>query len=148
MFAHALHPDVDRYQLGLYLGMAAGIILTVVSLLGEFLGWRNDWGLAGTIMGVVLTGVMGAATLLLGSARRQAVVIASGVVANHTETRAVRGEIHELRGETRGVRAEIHDLRGEVREGNGRLEAGQERQTEVLRDIRDRLPPGGGAPQP
>lgn len=114
-------------------------LLAVVSLAGEFLGWWNDLGEIGTIVGTLGSLLVGVATYQHGADRAQVghvhrAVTSNGETLSSLETKA-DDQLDELE---KLERLEQLDELDKLEQ----LQHGQAEQTRVLEAIRDRLSPG------
>lgn len=114
---------VSLDQLERILWWASGACWAIVALilLGEFQGWWNDAGEVGGIFASIIGGLLTVVALLLNATKSQVRAVRSGVTDNGRRL----GMIHD------GVRTLHHD--------NQQLHQDNERQTEILTEIRDRL---------
>lgn len=115
MGSNELGQIVDKYQAAAAAMIALGLIITAVSVAGEFLGWWHDLGELGTVLGVALTALGIVVAILLGATKR---------------------DVLSVVGEVRTVREEVRVVGDEVRKTGRTLD----RHTDILVEIRDRLP--------
>lgn len=131
-------------------------LLGAVSIAGELLGWWNDLGEIGAIVGTLGSLVVGVATYQHGADRSQVQAVHGSVEANGATLRRLEGKADEqlvqlskLDQLDRLDRLEELEKLDQLDE-LARLETlqvGQGEQTAVLEDIRDHLSPGdAGAP--
>jgi hypothetical protein len=133
----------DPDQLPFTIMIILGVVGFLLSEGGYRLGWWNDFHAWGDILTFVLAVVGAAATFLLGATRGQ-------VQGVRSEVRPVGHGVQQVGHDIRHVRQVgegIGQVRQEVRAAHDDIVARQDRQTEVLTQIRDRLPPGPH-PQP
>lgn len=107
---------------------AVFLLIGVVSLLGEILGWWNDLGEIGSTIGMVGGLMLGIATLVLGAGREQATTIRHYVEKNH-----------ELAHKNHRVAEKSHELLRSSDSTLDKIQLELDEQTGVLRDIRERL---------
>lgn len=143
--------SMDLDQLERYLWWAAGVgwAITFLFVLGEFRGWWNDAGEVGATVGSVLSGLLTVVALLLNATKGQVSAIREGVTDNGRRLGlihdGVRGMDASVQGVDSSVRALDRSVRGldesvrDVDEAVRQLHEDNERQTEVLVEIRDRL---------
>jgi hypothetical protein len=125
----------DRLYLYLKITTAFGLGLLAVSLLGEFLGWWNDWGEAGATVGGIV-GIIGVPlTLWWGPSRKQVRAVGEAMIDSREKLENVADRLKDVGAEVEEVGAKVEIVGVKVETVGGKIE----RQTEVLVQIRDRL---------
>lgn len=155
--------DLDTLERYLWWAAAIGWTITFGFILGELRGWWNDAGEIGATVGSILSGLLTVVAILLNATKGQVSAIRRGVTDNgrrlgliHEGVRGVNeglggvneglGDVNEglggvnesVRNVEEGVRA-LDERLGGVEEGVRQLHEDNERQTDVLEQIRDRL---------
>lgn len=123
--SNVTHPWLKGDHLPLTIMMLIGIAIMVLSQVGYYLGWWNDFHTPAFLVGLAVTALAAVGNYLLGATGR--------------EVRGTGGEVRAMRSELRGVGHEVRDVGQEVRKVGQKMDV----QTGVLQDIRDRLPPTG-----
>ncbi len=134
--------DLEQAERLMWWGSALCFIALGILLYGEFTGWWNDAGEIAITVVTVLGTLLAAIAILMNATRSQAAAIATGVGHNGNkldtifEATASNGRKLDTISEataSNGRKLEtLHDDMGSLKEG-------QEEQTEVLVEIRDRL---------
>lgn len=117
--------DLDRLYFLMKATTIACFVGLAVILLGELLGWWNDWGQVGTVALSVIGVLLGFLTILFGATRPQLAVAVGGILESNRK--------HDI------TNSKLDQANGKLDQANGKLDD----VVSVLRDIRDRL---GGPP--
>lgn len=131
MAAAAKYEAMDPTERALFVAkvMAAlGLTGIALALLGEYLGWWSDFGEALGVTSIIATGIAGAVAVLVTASRGQV-----GEVGEKVE---VVGDKVETVGE------KVDNVGANVDAAHHDIVRRQDQQTDLLRQIRDRLPPG------
>lgn len=114
---------VDLDQLERYLWWAAGIgwALFLLIVAGEVRGWWNDAGEVAATIVSILAGLLTVVAVLVNATKSQVRPVRRGVTDN---------------GRRLGM---IHDSSRRIERGIGELHQENQRQTQILAEIRDRL---------
>ncbi len=120
--------DLDQLERLFWWGAGICFLIVAVLIVGEVREWWNDAGEVGLTIAGLVGSLLAAIALLINATKGQVRNVATGVTDNGRRL----GLIHE------GVRI-LHDDMGTLHEGMNGLRQGQEQQTEVLVEIRDRL---------
>lgn len=131
-------PPVDRYEAAWVTMLLIGIALIISGQVGHQLGWWNDFGDFQTWLGIGLAVAGLVIAILYGSSKRQVRGVRREVAGSREDIRKVGEDVRQVGEDVRHVGAEVRSAHQDI---VGR----QDQQTELLRQIRDRLPPGSAS---
>lgn len=127
------------------IGIAFFLSMAILGIVGELLGWWNQEGYLLAVTGIAATALTAIFTLLVGATKDQVRDTGAGIRDEIHATRTeIRDEVRGTREEVRGTREEVRGARQDIVEGNRKLDV----HTELLTQIRDRLPPPQSTPPP
>ncbi len=121
--------------------MWAGILLGILAIVGELLGWWNDVGELMLTAATVLGAIGGLTALIIGSSSDQVHTVHHAVQENGATLRSVDGRLQSVDrklGSVDGKLGKLDELdviQAELDQQTGAMD----RQLEVLGQIRDRL---------
>lgn len=114
--------ELDRAQRLFTLMAVLGFILLVVSVVGEYLGWWNELGEVGAVIGTVATGIGIALSVLLNATKRQVRRAAQGIEDNRLELREANRRLETLGGDTGRANEKLDHANEKLDHANQKLD--------------------------
>lgn len=125
--------------------MVAGVLLAIVTIVGELLGWWNDLGEMMLGLATVLGTLGGVASVIIGSSSEEVRRVHDAVKGNGSVLGSVDGKLDSVDGKLESVDGKLDSVDGKLDELDV-IQAELDQQTGVLgeqvgllRQIRDRL---------
>lgn len=127
--------DLDQLERLFWWGAGICFLIVAVLIVGEVRGWWNDASEVGLTIAGLVGSLLAAIVLLINATKGQVRNVATGVTDNGRRL----GLIHEGVRTLHDDMGTLHDDMGTIHQDMSGLRQGQEQQTEVLVEIRDRL---------